>query len=254
LLRTERPPSTHGVDLAIHPRVAWIYCSPSASALPMPAAIVGLRACIPERRSARLDPAPAIRHKRSGNFKQSIETLQTSPNWTASAGSARLPPFPVFRSGAAGPARPQPQPARHREPEVYGHTTLADIDQAWPPGIGRRARRGEPAVQCRARAGGPRAGRAQRRNRFHPDQPAAFTHTSVALRDALAAVAVPFIEIHLSNPHTREPFRQHSYFSDKAVAWSGFGADSYRYAMDAALLRYPPPDCRPGATALSSPR
>jgi 3-dehydroquinate dehydratase-2 len=68
--------------------------------------------------------------------------------------------------------------------------------------------------------------------------PAAFTHTSVALRDALAAVAVPFIEIHLSNPHTREPFRQHSYFSDKAVGVvCGFGADSYRYAMDAALAR-----------------
>ncbi len=70
--------------------------------------------------------------------------------------------------------------------------------------------------------------------------PAAFTHTSVALRDALAAVAIPFIEIHLSNPHTREPFRQHSYFSDKAVGVvCGFGADSYRYALDAALARLP---------------
>jgi 3-dehydroquinate dehydratase-2 len=68
--------------------------------------------------------------------------------------------------------------------------------------------------------------------------PAAFTHTSVALRDALAAVALPFIEIHLSNPHAREPFRQHSYFSDLAVGVvCGFGADSYRYALDAALLR-----------------
>jgi 3-dehydroquinate dehydratase-2 len=66
--------------------------------------------------------------------------------------------------------------------------------------------------------------------------PAAFTHTSVALRDALAAVAIPFIEIHLSNPHSREPFRQHSYFSDKAVGViCGFGADSYRYALDAAV-------------------
>ena len=68
--------------------------------------------------------------------------------------------------------------------------------------------------------------------------PAAFTHTSVALRDALAAVAIPFIEIHLSNPHSREPFRQHSYFSDKAVGViCGFGADSYRYALDAAIAR-----------------
>ena len=65
--------------------------------------------------------------------------------------------------------------------------------------------------------------------------PAAFTHTSVALRDALAAVALPFIEIHLSNPHRREPFRHHSYFSDLAVGVvCGFGADSYRYALDAA--------------------
>ena len=70
--------------------------------------------------------------------------------------------------------------------------------------------------------------------------PAAFTHTSVALRDALAAVALPFIEIHLSNPHSREPFRHTSYLSDKAVGVvCGFGADSYRYALDAALLRLP---------------
>jgi 3-dehydroquinate dehydratase-2 len=125
-----------------------------------------------------------------------------------------------------------------REPEVYGHTTLADIDQALaarhrPPGTPWRACSPTPSM-CWWTACRPRA----RRNRFHPDQPAAFTHTSVALRDALAAVAVPFIEIHLSNPHTREPFRQHSYFSDKAVGVvCGFGADSYRYAMDAALLR-----------------
>ena len=63
-------------------------------------------------------------------------------------------------------------------------------------------------------------------------------HRILDCAGALAAVAVPFIEIHLSNPHTREPFRQHSYFSDKAVGVvCGFGADSYRYAMDAALLR-----------------
>ena len=66
--------------------------------------------------------------------------------------------------------------------------------------------------------------------------PAAFTHTSVALRDALAAVAIPFIEVHLSNPMSREPFRHTSYFSDLAVGVvSGFGAHSYRYALDAAM-------------------
>lgn len=66
--------------------------------------------------------------------------------------------------------------------------------------------------------------------------PAAFTHTSVALRDALLAVDIPFIEVHLSNPHRREAFRRHSYFSDVALAVvAGFGADSYRYAVDAAI-------------------
>lgn len=66
--------------------------------------------------------------------------------------------------------------------------------------------------------------------------PAAYTHTSVAMRDALLAVEIPFIEVHLSNPHRREPFRHHSYFSDVAEAVvAGFGADSYRYALDAAI-------------------
>ena len=66
--------------------------------------------------------------------------------------------------------------------------------------------------------------------------PAAFTHTSVALRDALLAVAIPFIEVHLSNVHGREPFRQHSYFADIAIGTiSGFGAMSYELALKAAL-------------------
>lgn len=65
--------------------------------------------------------------------------------------------------------------------------------------------------------------------------PAAFTHTSVALRDALAAVAIPFIEVHLSNVHAREPFRRHSYFSDLAAGViSGFGAAGYELALQAA--------------------
>ncbi len=68
--------------------------------------------------------------------------------------------------------------------------------------------------------------------------PAAFTHTSVALRDALAAAEIPFIEIHLSNVHAREPFRQHSYFSDLAEGViSGLGAYGYTLAFQAAIRR-----------------
>lgn len=66
--------------------------------------------------------------------------------------------------------------------------------------------------------------------------PAALTHTSVALRDALLGVAIPFIEIHLSNVHAREPFRHHSYLSDKAVGViCGLGADGYEFALQAAV-------------------
>lgn len=70
--------------------------------------------------------------------------------------------------------------------------------------------------------------------------PAAFTHTSVALRDALLGVALPFIEVHLSNIHAREPFRQHSYFSDIAVGViAGLGAHGYELALQAAFARLP---------------
>lgn len=68
--------------------------------------------------------------------------------------------------------------------------------------------------------------------------PAAFTHTSIALRDALLGTAIPFIEVHLSNVHAREPFRAHSYFSDKAVGViSGLGSQGYELALQAALAR-----------------
>ncbi|MCK8044987.1 type II 3-dehydroquinate dehydratase [Shewanella sp. 1CM18E] len=68
--------------------------------------------------------------------------------------------------------------------------------------------------------------------------PAAFTHTSVALRDALLGVAIPFIEVHLSNVHSREPFRHHSYFSDKAIGViCGLGAQGYQFALQAAVAR-----------------
>ena len=72
--------------------------------------------------------------------------------------------------------------------------------------------------------------------RFVIFNPAAFTHTSVALRDALLGVAIPFIEVHLSNIHRREPFRHHSYFSDIAQGViTGFGPGSYRLALSAAI-------------------
>ncbi len=126
-----------------------------------------------------------------------------------------------------------------REPEVYGRTTLADIDADLRT---RAEAAGHVLESFQSNAEHALVERVQVAandgTTFILINPAAFTHTSVALRDALAAVAIPFIEIHLSNPHTREPFRQHSYFSDKAVGViCGFGADSYRYALDAALTR-----------------
>jgi len=130
-----------------------------------------------------------------------------------------------------------------REPEVYGRTTLAQIDavlQARAEGAGHTLaslQSNDEAVLVdrvqAARSDG---------TDFILINPAAFTHTSVAPRDALAAVAIPFIEVHLSNPHAREPFRRTSYFSDLAIGIvSGFGADSYRFALDAALTRMATP-------------
>jgi 3-dehydroquinate dehydratase-2 len=126
-----------------------------------------------------------------------------------------------------------------REPEVYGRTTLAEIDGAL---AARAAAAGHALDSLQSNAEAALVDRVQAAGRdgtaFILINPAAFTHTSVALRDALAAVAIPFIEIHLSNPHAREPFRHTSYFSDLAVGVvAGFGADSYRYALEAALAR-----------------
>lgn len=126
-----------------------------------------------------------------------------------------------------------------REPGIYGHATLADIDdqlrtRSEQAGIALETfqtnHEGEMVDRIQAARGDGSA--------FIIINPAAFTHTSVAVRDALAAVAIPFIEVHLSNPHSREPFRHTSYFSDLAVGTiAGFGADSYRYALDAALKK-----------------
>ena len=126
-----------------------------------------------------------------------------------------------------------------REPEVYGRTTLAQVDGDLQA---RAAAAGHQLESLQSNAEHELVDRVQDARgdgtAFIVINPAAFTHTSVALRDALAAVAIPFIEVHLSNPHAREPFRRTSYFSDLAVGVvAGFGADSYRYALDAALRR-----------------
>jgi 3-dehydroquinate dehydratase-2 len=126
-----------------------------------------------------------------------------------------------------------------REPEVYGRQTLADIDAQL---VQRAQAAGHALDSLQSNAEHVLVDRIQAAKAdgtaFVLINPAAFTHTSVAIRDALAAVALPFIEIHLSNPHAREPFRHASYFSDLAVGVvCGFGADSYLYALDAALAR-----------------
>ena len=129
-----------------------------------------------------------------------------------------------------------------REPEVYGRATLAEIDASL---AAQAMDAGHQYQSLQSNAEHELVDRVQAARNdgtaFLLINPAAFTHTSVALRDALAAVALPFIEIHLSNPHAREPFRHHSYFSDLAVGVvCGFGADSYRYAMEAAIKRLNP--------------
>ncbi|MBS0194061.1 MAG: type II 3-dehydroquinate dehydratase [Proteobacteria bacterium] len=126
-----------------------------------------------------------------------------------------------------------------REPGIYGHATLAQIDAD----LAARAKVAGLALDSlQANAEHVLIERVQAAAGDGTDfiliNPAAFTHTSVALRDALAAVRIPFIEVHLSNPHAREPFRRQSFFSDLAVGViAGFGADSYRYALDAAIAR-----------------
>ena len=129
-----------------------------------------------------------------------------------------------------------------REPEVYGRTTLAQIDAD----LAQRAQAaGHQLESLQSNAEHVLVDRIQAARddgtAFALVNPAGFTHTSVALRDALSAVALPFIEVHLSNPHAREPFRRTSYFSDIAVGVvAGFGAMSYRLALDAALHRLSP--------------
>lgn len=126
-----------------------------------------------------------------------------------------------------------------REPGIYGRATLDEINGRL---AGRAGAAGHQLEAFQSNAEHELVDRVQAARAdgtaFVLVNPAAFTHTSVALRDALAAVKLPFIEVHLSNPHAREPFRHTSYFSDLAVGVvCGFGADSYSYALEAALAR-----------------
>ena len=125
-----------------------------------------------------------------------------------------------------------------REPDRYGTATLEAIEQRlWRAGAVRPA----SSVTCfpeqfRNRSWSSASSRRPEGVDFILINPAAYTHTSVAMRDALAAVAIPFVEIHLSNIHAREPFRQRSYFSDLAVGViSGLGAKGYELALAYAL-------------------
>jgi len=124
-----------------------------------------------------------------------------------------------------------------REPEIYGATTLKDINAA----LATQATLAGHSISCfQSNAEHEiveRIHQAQKDNvKFIIINPAAFTHTSVAVRDALSGVAIPFIEVHLSNVHSREKFRQHSYFSDIAVGViSGLGAQSYQLALEAII-------------------
>ena len=124
-----------------------------------------------------------------------------------------------------------------REPQVYGATTLAQIDadarmQCAAAGHELQTLQSNSEAELIERVHAARLEAID----FIVINPAAFTHTSVALRDALAAVAIPFIELHLSNTHAREEFRRHSYFSDLARGVvCGFGAHSYTLAIDAAI-------------------
>ena len=128
-----------------------------------------------------------------------------------------------------------------REPAVYGSATLPDIDRELMQ-IAKEA--GCSLQTLQSNHEGVLIDRVHAARTDGTDfiviNPGAFTHTSVALRDAFAGVAIPFVEVHLSNVHRREPFRHHSYFSDLAEGVIvGLGAQGYYLALRFALSRAP---------------
>jgi 3-dehydroquinate dehydratase-2 len=124
-----------------------------------------------------------------------------------------------------------------REPQHYGLATLEDINQALKT---RGEACGVSVDSFQSNHEGQLIDRIQQAKRDGVDfiliNPAGFTHTSVALRDAMAATGIPFVEVHLSNVHNREPFRRHSYFSDLALGViAGLGSQGYELALEFAL-------------------
>lgn len=125
-----------------------------------------------------------------------------------------------------------------REPEIYGAENLQDINKRL---AALAVKAGAKLESFQSNSEGDLVDRIHKARPAGVDfviiNPAGFTHTSVALRDALAAVRIPYIEVHLSNVHAREPFRQHSYFSDQAVGViCGLGSRGYEYALQSALI------------------
>ncbi|PAV24610.1 type II 3-dehydroquinate dehydratase [Tamilnaduibacter salinus] len=126
-----------------------------------------------------------------------------------------------------------------REPSLYGNETLSDIDDRLHE---TATAAGHHLMHLQSNAEYELIDRVHEARREGVDfiliNPAAWTHTSVALRDALLATDIPFIEVHLSNVHAREPFRHHSYFSDVAAGViCGLGSQSYDLALQAAMTR-----------------
>ena len=161
--------------------------------------------------------------------------------------------MPNTASGAAAPKirdRTRPSPKKilvlhgpnlnllgSREPEIYGRETLADINRRL---IAQGKAQGARVTCFQSNHEGTLIDRVQQSRKEQVAaiiiNPAGFTHTSVALRDALAGVAIPFIEVHLSNIHAREPFRRHSYFSDQAAGTiCGLGSRGYELALQFVL-------------------
>ena len=129
-----------------------------------------------------------------------------------------------------------------REPGVYGADTLSQIMGRLTE---RSARAGHQLLAFQSNSEGALIDRihvAAGNTAMILFNPGGYTHTSIALRDALLAVSIPFIEVHLSNVHAREPFRHHSYFSDIAAGTiTGFGPLGYELALEAALHRLATP-------------